>query len=54
MKIYHDGSWTEEELIKLANKEPVDRNGKRYIVCWNCQTIVRIDKFLLGSLHICE
>lgn len=28
-------------------------NGKAYAVCRDCGSIVRFDKPLLGSLHIC-
>ena len=27
--------------------------NKIYDVCWNCGEIVQINKFLIGSMHIC-
>jgi len=30
-----------------------DSRGKLYRICADCNGLVRIDKFLFGSLHIC-
>jgi hypothetical protein len=29
-------------------------NGKLWAVCADCDTLVRLDKPLIGSLHLCE
>jgi hypothetical protein len=52
--IWHDGSWNRDELIRMAQGERLDRNGKRYAMCSGCRTIIRLDKPILSSLHVCE
>jgi len=54
MKIYHDGTWNQDELVKLANGEKVDRNGRRFAVCQDCHQVICIDKRLFGSSHFCD
>lgn len=51
--IYHDGSWTEPELMRLHAGEVVDRNGKRFRACGECAKVIRIDRPIWGSMHIC-
>ena len=29
-------------------------NGKQYAKCAGCNKVVRVDKFLLGSIHFCD
>ncbi len=52
--IYHDGSWTIEELKKFLSGKFIDRNGKRYGMCQDCRKIIRLDKVIFGSIHVCE
>ena len=52
--IHHDGTFNAEELAKLANGQFIDRNGKRYATCRDCRKVIRIDKPMLGSLHLCN
>ena len=47
-------AWSLSELRRMAAGEFIDRNGKRYAMCHNCRTIIRIDKPWIGSLHICS
>lgn len=54
MMIWHDGSWSRAELQRMADGEFIDRNGKRYAVCQDCGSVIRMDKPLLGSMHSCE
>jgi hypothetical protein len=51
--IYHDGTWSEEELRQMAAGKFVDRNGKRYGICRGCRKVIRIDHPLFGSVHLC-
>jgi hypothetical protein len=39
---------------RLQEGEFVTINGKLYGVCDRCGCIVRIDKPILGALHICK
>ena len=52
--VYHDGTWSSEEIKRMAQGRFVDRNGKRYGLCRNCRTVIRVDKPLIGGLHFCE
>lgn len=52
--VYHDGTWNMSELKRLVAGELVDRNGRRYGMCQGCRTVIRVDKLLIGSLHICN
>lgn len=52
--IWHDGTWSRPELVKLSQGEFIDRNGKRFGMCNNCRTVIRVDKPLFGSIHICQ
>lgn len=52
--IIHDGSWNYDELKIMAKGERVDRNGKRYAICSECRKVVRIDKPIIGNLHLCN
>lgn len=52
-KISHDGSWNPGELRRFASGEKIDRNGKRYGLCFECMSIIRTDKLFFGSIHFC-
>jgi hypothetical protein len=52
--VWHDGTWNRDELLRMAKGERIDRNGKRYGMCSGCRIIVRLDKPIFGSLHLCE
>lgn len=54
MHIYHDGTWTKEELSKLSSGVRLNRFGKWYAMCSGCRTVVCLNKRLLGSIHFCE
>jgi LSD1 subclass zinc finger protein len=32
----------------------VDGKGRIFMVCAGCRRLVQVNKFLLGSLHICD
>ena len=51
--ISHDGTWTREELEAFARGDVIDRNGKRYRVCDACKRVIRVDRPIFGSIHIC-
>lgn len=36
------------QIGKITNS-----NGKMYTICQCCYKLVRIDKFMIGSLHVC-
>lgn len=52
--IYSDGTWSREELKKMANGGFIDRNGHRYGMCQECHQVVCLDKTFFGSAHFCE
>ncbi len=52
--IYSDGTWSRDELMRLASGAFIDRNGKRYAMCHNCRTVIRVDKPIFGSIHVCQ
>ena len=52
--VYHDGTWSTEELIAMSKGKFIDRNGKRYGMCHDCRRIIRIDRTVFGSMHICN
>ena len=52
--IYHDGTWTMEELGRLESGKLIDRNNKRYAMCHDCRKVIRIDKTFFGSIHVCD
>lgn len=54
VRIYHDGSWSNEELKKMAEDKFLDRNGKRYGMCRECHKVVCLTKTFFGSLHLCD
>jgi len=54
MIVYSDGCWDEEELEKMADGHFIERNRKLYGMCCGCHKIVRVDKPILGSIHICK
>jgi hypothetical protein len=39
---------------QLQNGKIVSIGNKMYAICSKCQNIVQINKFVLGSLHICN
>lgn len=45
--------FTDDEARRLKRGDIVIVRGKRYGLCAGCRQIVRLDKPLLGSLHIC-
>jgi|HubBroStandDraft_6_1064221.scaffolds.fasta_scaffold873029_2 hypothetical protein len=45
---------TKEEKAALANSKPIVRGTSIYALCWNCNTIVKANKWLLGSYHLCN
>lgn len=54
MKVWTDGTWSKDELLRMARGEFIDRNGKRYGICRDCRKVIRVDKPLFGALHVCE
>lgn len=48
-----DMTFTIGELRKMASGQFVDRGGKRYAICRECTKVIRVDKPLMGSLHLC-
>jgi hypothetical protein len=52
--IQHDGTWNDDELVRLAAGERIDRNGKRYGLCLLCRAVIRLDKPIFGSIHLCK
>ena len=50
--IWSDDTWNKDELRRLVAGERIDRNGKRYGMCFGCRTVMRIDKPIFGSLHV--
>jgi hypothetical protein len=45
---------SDEEKSKLANGEPIMRDGKIYAVCAKCSSVVRVDKPIFGGMHFCN
>jgi hypothetical protein len=43
-----------KELGKMEPGRLYEIGGKVFSVCAKCKQIVRMDKPILGSLHICE
>jgi hypothetical protein len=41
-------------LNNLRVGEEIVIDGKRYARCKGCRQIIRTDKFLVGSLHLCD
>lgn len=40
--------------IEIAGRKAwVDHKGRIYMVCSKCQSLVRINKPFLGSVHLC-
>jgi len=39
---------------RLLRGEPVVLGGAIYQVCAGCYTVIRVNKFLLGSAHLCR
>lgn len=46
--------FTKEEIESLRRGEMVEVEGKMYAVCAKCRRIVCLNKWLLGSTHVCE
>lgn len=53
VRIYAPTIFTGDELTALANGKIVDIGGKRYGMCRDCRKVVRLNKPLLGDLHLC-
>ena len=45
--------FTKRELELLNSGEIIDINGNRYGLCRYCNKVVRLNKSLFGSLHVC-
>lgn len=45
--------FTREEIRRMRDGELLDIGERRYALCRNCWQIVRVDKPVLGSLHLC-
>ena len=42
-----------KEPIQLKPGQIVTINGKLYGRCFDCGSIIRVDKWLIGSMHLC-
>lgn len=42
------------DLTKLKPGQEILVDGKRYGRCAHCKKVVRTDKPIVGSLHLCE
>lgn len=42
------------DLHALKPGHAVVINGQTYACCAGCYRLVRVDKWLIGSLHLCE
>lgn len=41
-------------LNRLRPGEEVVVDGRRFARCKGCNKVIRVDKFLVGSLHLCD
>lgn len=45
---------TETEKHQLLVGRPILRGSKVYAICDGCRSLVRVNKPMLGSLHLCK
>ncbi len=45
--------FTPDEQQRLCRWETVDIGGKRYRMCSGCMQVIRVNKPIFGSLHVC-
>ena len=43
-----------KKIKSLMNGEVVEVMGKHYSRCFDCDSIVRVDKPIFGSFHVCK
>lgn len=41
-------------LDRLRPGQEVVVDGRRYARCATCRKVIRTDKFIIGSLHLCD
>ena len=46
--------FTDDQKKKLSDGETVWVGNKRYAICRTCNKIGCLDKFIFGSMHLCE
>ena len=51
---YHGEPLTPVEMDRLSRGERVVVAGAIYMMCHECRTVVKMNKFLIGSIHLCE
>lgn len=42
------------EWERLRRGEVVNIGGKLMVICQQCRSLIRIDKPIFGSLHVCQ
>ena len=47
-----DGDHRYLDRLRLGQEVVVD--GRRYARCAACKKVVRVDKLIIGSLHLCD
>jgi len=45
---------TRNEMLRLQSGKAIVRGHKIYALCESCETVVRINKPLVGSMHVCR
>lgn len=45
---------TEEERATLVSGRAITRDGKVYAACAACHRVIRVNKPIIGSAHLCE
>ena len=43
-----------KKMVDLENGRIVEIMGKHYARCMDCDCIIRVDKPIFGSVHLCE
>jgi hypothetical protein len=56
VRIFADDTWRGDtkRLRRMAKGAIVERGNKLYARCGQCATVVRVDKPLVGSMHLCR
>jgi hypothetical protein len=47
-------SLTHEEQLRLTDGKAVMRGSKVYALCPDCDSVVQVNKFLFGAMHLCK
>ena len=58
MMIYGDHalilSLTDEDKKRLVQGLAISRGARLYALCRGCRTVIRLNKPIVGSVHLCE